>query len=73
MRAGSSVADASTETPTTMIAPSAIERSALLSTSHRPASETITVTPENRTAMPDVAIAVARAVSGVRPARTSSR
>ena len=70
---GSSVLAASTATATTSIAPSAIERIAVLSTIHRPASEMITVSPLNRTASPDVAIAMPRASSGGRPAATSSR
>ena len=40
---------ASTATPTTSIAPTAIERIALLSTIHSPASEMITVSPLNST------------------------
>ena len=71
--AGSSDADATSDTATTRIAPSAIERMALLSTIHRPASDTITVRPENSTAIPEVAIARARARSGEWPACTSSR
>ena len=51
----------------------AIERIVVESTRNRPASATITVTPENSTAMPDVCIAVRRAASGSTPARTSSR
>jgi hypothetical protein len=43
--AGSSVTVASTETPTTMIAPTAIERIAFTSTRKRLASDTITVAP----------------------------
>jgi hypothetical protein len=68
-----SVAEASMLTATTRIAPSAIERIAWLGTSHSPASEMITVAPENRTAMPEVVIARARACSSERPACTSSR
>ena len=60
-------------TATTSIAPSAIERIAWLSTIHRPASDTITVTPEKSTARPEVAIATERASSSGRPAATSSR
>ena len=67
------MADASIATATTRIAPSAIERIALLGTSHRAASEAITVIPENSTATPDVLIARERASSSERPARTSSR
>jgi hypothetical protein len=71
--AGSSVADASMETATTRIAPSAIERIAWFGTSHSPASDSITVIPEKSTATPDVAMARARASAGARPSRTSSR
>ncbi len=71
--AGSSVAAASTDTATTRIAPSAIERSAVASISHRPPSDRITVMPEKATATPDVAIARVRAASRLAPARTSSR
>ena len=71
--AGSSVVAPSTATATTSIAPSAIERIAVLSSIHSPASEMITVRPENSTATPDVAIATARASSGERPAWISSR
>ena len=71
--AGSSVVAPSTATATTSIAPSAIERIAVLSSIHSPASEMITVRPENSTATPEVAIATARASSGERPAWTSSR
>ena len=57
------------ETATTVIAPSAIERSAWLSTIQRPARETITARPEKVTARPEVESACARASSGSRPAR----
>ena len=70
---GSSVVAARMATATTSIAPSAIERIAVLSIIHSPASEMITVRPLNSTARPDVAIATARASSGSRPAATSSR
>ena len=71
--AGSSVVAASTATATTSIAPSAIERIAVLSSIHSPASEMITVNPENSTATPEVAIATARASCCERPAAISSR
>ena len=71
--AGSSVVAVRIETATTVIAPSAIERSAWLSTIHRPASETITARPEKVTARPDVASASARAASWSRPRARSSR
>ena len=45
----------------------------MLSTIHSPASETITVRPLNSTARPEVASAICRACSGVRPPATSSR
>ena len=70
---GSSVTAASIATATTRIAPSAIERIAVLSTIHSPASETITVRPLNSTARPEVASATARASAGLRPAAISSR
>ena len=68
-----SVVEASTDTATTRIAPSASERSAELSIVQIAASDAITVAPENMTARPEVASARARAVSGSRPARISSR
>jgi hypothetical protein len=71
--AGSSVIAVSTAAPTTSMAPSAIERIAVLSIIHRPASEMITVRPLNSTARPDVASATPRASSCDRPAATSSR
>ena len=55
------MAEASIATATTSIAPSAIERIAVLSTIHSPPRDTITVTPEKSTARPEVAIATARA------------
>ena len=71
--AGSSVVAVRIETATTVIAPSAIERSAWLSTIQRPASETITARPEKVTARPEVESASARASSQSRPSRRSSR
>ncbi len=59
--AGSSVVAVRIETATTVIAPSAIERSAWLSTIHSPASEMITARPEKLTAKPEVASASERA------------
>src|SRR5688572_22460942 len=50
----SRVVDASTDTVTTKIAPSASERSAELSTVQIEASEAITAAPENTTARPEV-------------------
>ena len=73
MRTGSSVTAARIETATTMMAPIAIDRIVVESTSHRPASERITVTPENATASPEVRSAVRRASTGGLPARISSR
>ena len=73
IRTGSSVVAVRIETATTVIAPSAIERSAWLSTIQRPARETITARPEKVTASPEVDSAWARASSGSRPARRSSR
>ena len=61
------------DTATTTIAPMAIERIVVESTRNSPARETITVMPENSTAMPDVRMAIRRAASGSTPARTSSR
>jgi hypothetical protein len=60
-------------TATTSIAPSAIERIAVLSIIHRPPSEMITVRPLNSTASPDVPSATDRASSGDRPPAISSR
>ena len=71
--AGSRVTAASIATATTRIAPSAIDRIAVLSTIHSPASETITVSPLNSTASPEVASATPRASSCERPPATSSR
>ena len=71
--AGSRVVAVRIETATTVIAPSAIERSAWLSTIQRPASETITARPEKATARPEVASASARASSQSRPRARSSR
>ena len=73
IRAGSNVIAVRIETATTVIAPSAIERNAWLSTIQRPARETITAMPEKVTARPEVARASARASSSLRPARRSSR
>ena len=70
---GSSVTAASTEIATTMIAPTAMERIVVESTSQSPASETITVTPEKATASPEVRNASRRARSGAAPRRISSR
>ena len=67
--AGSSVTAVRIETATTVIAPSAIERSAWLSTIQRPARETITARPEKATARPEVDSASARAASLSRPLR----
>ena len=71
--AGKRVVAARIEIATTVIAPSAIERSAWLSTIHSPASETITASPEKVTASPEVESASARASSQLRPAARSSR
>ena len=73
IRTGSRVVAVRIETATTVIAPSAIERSAWLSTIHSPASETITARPEKVTARPEVASASERAASGSRPFTRSSR
>ena len=67
--AGSRVVAVRIETATTVIAPSAIERSAWLSTIQSPARETITARPEKVTARPEVESASARASSRSRPAR----
>ena len=58
---------------TTMIAPIAIERIVVDSTRKSPASERITVMPENVTASPEVRRATLRASSRSAPARISSR
>ena len=62
--AGSSVTAAITAMPTTTIAPTAIDCTTFASIRNSPASATITVTPENVTAMPDVRIATSRASAG---------
>ena len=61
------------ETATTVIAPSAIERSAWLSTIQRPAREMITANPEKVTARPEVESESARASDLSCPASRSSR
>ena len=71
--AGSSVEHASIATNTTMIAPTAIDRTAAVGTTSSAASASTTAKPLNSTAVPDVAIAVARAASAVAPSRSSSR
>ena len=73
IRVGSRVVAVRIETATTVIAPSAIERRAWLSTIQRPARETITARPEKVTARPEVESARSRASSSVRPASRSSR
>ncbi len=70
---GSSVTAARIEIATTMIAPIAIERIVVESTSQRPASERITVMPEKVTASPDVRSASRRASTRSAPRRISSR
>ncbi len=70
--AGSSVTAASTAIATTTIAPTAIERTTFASTRNSPASATITVTPENVTAMPDVRSATRARLVGRAAARASS-
>ena len=73
IRAGSSVTAARIAIATTMIAPIAIDWMTVESTRKSPASETITVTPEKTTAIPDVRIATCSASSRLRPSRISSR
>ena len=71
--AGSSVVAVRIETATTVIAPSAIERSAWLSTIQRPASETITAIPEKATARPEVASASDAGALAVAPVARAPR
>ncbi len=73
IRAGSRITAATIAMPTTIIAPSAIERRAWLSTIQIPASEMITARPEKNTESPDVDSAASRASLAGRPRRTSSR
>ncbi len=71
--AGSRVTAARTATPTTTIAPIAIECAVLELIRNRPARAMITVTPEKATARPEVRIATVRASSSDAPALISSR
>ena len=71
--AGSSVRVAAIVTATTMIAASAIDCTARTGTIQIDASDTITVMPEKTTAVPEVRIAVATAVSTTAPSSSSSR
>ena len=71
--AGSSVAAPSTATPTTIIAPAAIDCTARTGTSQMVPSDTITVSPEKTTAVPDVRIARVTAACSSMPAASSSR
>ena len=70
---GSSSTATATAIVTTIIAPAAMDRSAVFRTSRSPASEMTTATPEKITATPEVDIALTRAVSGSLPDATSSR
>ena len=71
---GSSTTAATIAIPTTIIAPSAIERNAWLSTIQIPASEMITAIPEKTTESPEVRERrAASLVGGLGPLRTSSR
>ena len=71
--AGSNVAAATTATATTSIAAPAIDCTARTGTIQTVPSETITVSPEKTTAVPDVRIACAVASALSRPAASSSR
>ena len=71
--AGSTVSDATSETPTTRIAPIAIAVNVEEPAMNIPAIAIITVSPEIRTARPDVAAAASSAASSERPAARSSR
>ena len=71
--AGSTVSDATSETPTTRIAPIAIAANVVSPAMNMPAIAIITVRPEIRTARPEVAAAASRAASAERPAARSSR
>ncbi len=71
--AGSSVIAPMIEIATTVIAPIASERIAVESSRNRPASQTITVTPEKTTVAPEVRMAVSSAAARSLPACSSSR
>ena len=71
--AGRTVIEANSATPTTVIVATANEMKVELPLSSIPAIAVITVTPETRTARPEVAAAAARAASAERPARRSAR
>ena len=70
---GSTVSDANIAIATTRIVPLANEMNVLSPLMNMPAIATITVTPEIRTARPDVAAAASSAAVSLRPAARSSR
>ena len=70
--AGSTVIEPSTATATTIIVPMPNDVKTALPASSMPAMAIMTVSPETRTARPDVAAATARASAGGRPASRSS-
>ena len=71
--AGSTVNEPATAMATTMIVPIAIEVQIAVPPKKSPASAMITVSPEMRTARPDVAAAASSAAAGPLPAARSSR
>ena len=70
--AGSTVIEPTTATATTIIVPMPNDVKTALPASSMPAIAIMTVSPETRTARPDVAAATARASAGGRPASRSS-
>jgi hypothetical protein len=72
-RAGSTVSEPTTATATTAIVPVANELNVAAPPKYIPAIAVITVTPEIRTARPEVAAAASIAARLPRPAARSSR
>ena len=71
--AGSTVSEPIIATKTTSIAPMAKDMNVLSPEKNIPAMAIMTVTPESRTARPEVAAAASREARALRPARRSSR
>ena len=71
--AGSTVSEPITAIATTMMVPVANDENVAAPPKYMPAIATITVSPEIRTARPDVAAAASRAASSERPRARSSR
>ena len=71
--AGSAVSEPSTETPTTVIVPTASPEKTSMPVRNSPASEIMTVRPDTTMARPEVAAAIRSAWSLPRPAARSSR